>query len=350
MVDCDWGLDSGVLASAMPEELNDVFSPQKRPKNAKRRPGAAFRSPPFQREHVVEERLRNNACALQPQEERLWDDGFLQPYAAATAARRKVEMVPKEGQSGHASWRMSLVQVKNTCISLSLSAFSHQHFVQDDDRSMVEENFSAFSDFDSLDELSSVENDLSSVDNLVDDGDILAELATGWSEKMQVLQVEQISHTPKPRSRQRIISPPTAPSPVGGARARTEKTGLKACACKKSKCLKLYCDCFKDGEFCGSSCKCEGCINTEQHEEAWPENVTGKVGKMRAKKQPVVCGCTKTACLKKYCVCFASGKICGSECKCEGCMNSFESKPKAMQARSSGVKQLIREGAKATSV
>ena len=37
----------------------------------------------------------------------------------------------------------------------------------------------------------------------------------------------------------------------------------QACNCKKSKCLKLYCDCFSSGTTCGSSCKCQNCQNED---------------------------------------------------------------------------------------
>jgi hypothetical protein len=39
------------------------------------------------------------------------------------------------------------------------------------------------------------------------------------------------------------------------------------CNCKKSKCLKLYCDCFAKGEFCGKDCNCVGCANNEANQE-----------------------------------------------------------------------------------
>ena len=33
------------------------------------------------------------------------------------------------------------------------------------------------------------------------------------------------------------------------------------------------------------------------------------------------CRCKKSACLKKYCECFSAGVVCGGNCKCEGCKN-----------------------------
>jgi hypothetical protein len=34
------------------------------------------------------------------------------------------------------------------------------------------------------------------------------------------------------------------------------------CRCKRSKCLKLYCACFKAGNDCGEECICTDCANT----------------------------------------------------------------------------------------
>lgn len=45
----------------------------------------------------------------------------------------------------------------------------------------------------------------------------------------------------------------------GNAEANSKKT--KVCNCKRTKCLKLYCDCFASGELCGPDCNCFGCHN-----------------------------------------------------------------------------------------
>lgn len=39
------------------------------------------------------------------------------------------------------------------------------------------------------------------------------------------------------------------------------------CNCKKSRCLKLYCDCFRAGEFCGKDCNCCSCANVVENQE-----------------------------------------------------------------------------------
>ena len=48
-----------------------------------------------------------------------------------------------------------------------------------------------------------------------------------------------------------------------------QKEGKKKiiCNCKKSKCLKLYCDCFAAGEECGPECNCNDCCNQGNHPE-----------------------------------------------------------------------------------
>lgn len=43
--------------------------------------------------------------------------------------------------------------------------------------------------------------------------------------------------------------------------------GKTTCNCKKSKCLKLYCDCFALGQGCGPECNCTDCSNHEGNDE-----------------------------------------------------------------------------------
>ena len=44
----------------------------------------------------------------------------------------------------------------------------------------------------------------------------------------------------------------------------TKKT---TCNCKKSQCLKLYCDCFAYGLGCSPDCNCADCANLEGNEQ-----------------------------------------------------------------------------------
>ena len=40
------------------------------------------------------------------------------------------------------------------------------------------------------------------------------------------------------------------------------------CTCKKTHCLKMYCECFAAGKKCGEECGCVACKNTTEHEES----------------------------------------------------------------------------------
>jgi hypothetical protein len=105
----------------------------------------------------------------------------------------------------------------------------------------------------------------------------------------------------------------------------------KACRCMKSKCLKLYCECFANGEFC-IDCDCTDCSNIIGNEKEI-SNLFQTVEKKNPlalkflkkeseiKKQDVSCNCTKSNCNKKYCECFKIGQSCSDSCRCRTCNN-----------------------------
>jgi len=105
----------------------------------------------------------------------------------------------------------------------------------------------------------------------------------------------------------------------------------KNCSCKKSKCLKLYCECFANGINC-QGCSCSGCYNTKDHEEEIlkAKEAISEKNPMGSKRHfpesteiaTVSCNCSRSGCLKKYCQCFKSGKKCGTGCNCSGCKNN----------------------------
>ena len=47
----------------------------------------------------------------------------------------------------------------------------------------------------------------------------------------------------------------------------TSNEDTKVCKCSKSKCLKLYCECFQAGQICGNLCDCRNCQNTEENSQ-----------------------------------------------------------------------------------
>lgn len=127
-----------------------------------------------------------------------------------------------------------------------------------------------------------------------------------------------------------------------------ELTKRKPCNCTKSQCLKLYCDCFANGEFC-NGCNCVNCFNSLPHEkerqqailqclERNPQAFHPKIGKALkpvASGEPTPdsierrhtkgCNCKRSGCLKNYCECYEAKILCSNMCKCCGCKNYEES-------------------------
>jgi len=124
------------------------------------------------------------------------------------------------------------------------------------------------------------------------------------------------------------------------------------CNCKKSKCLKLYCECFILGLYC-DGCNCSPCFNNvanaeernkvmdslrEKNPSAFKPKIDynaadSEKDKVEKTKHMRGCNCSKTQCLKKYCECYQSSVLCTSLCKCTDCKNDdierLKKKPKS---------------------
>ncbi|TDG42215.1 hypothetical protein AWZ03_011353 [Drosophila navojoa] len=139
-----------------------------------------------------------------------------------------------------------------------------------------------------------------------------------------------------------ILKPPPLQAPASGAAAALDALGgsrRKHCNCSKSQCLKLYCDCFANGEFC-QDCTCKDCFNNLDYEVKREEAIRNCLERNPSAFKPKItapnsgdirlhnkgCNCKRSGCLKNYCECYEAKIPCSTMCKCVGCRN-MEDRP-----------------------
>eukprot|EP00127_Corallochytrium_limacisporum_P007117 Clim_evm36s242 gene=Clim_evmTU36s242 len=135
------------------------------------------------------------------------------------------------------------------------------------------------------------------------------------------------------------------------------------CNCFKSKCLKLYCECFAMGEYCNDRCQCLLCGNTGSYDrtsrfvaimqtwerkpkDAFQPKLAQILDREESSSKDVRtdllmnqssssidkdtsgvlglhkgCQCSRCHCLKNYCECFQAGVRCTDLCRCIDCKN-----------------------------
>ena len=125
----------------------------------------------------------------------------------------------------------------------------------------------------------------------------------------------------KPNNGQDVVLGKRGPStPVSSASAGSKRQCLdpehKPCNCRKSKCLKLYCECFARGVDCGAACSCV-CCNNLPHLDSIKQKAKQSIlhrnpsafrsrgsSENSTTSVPHGCNCRKSNCQKKYCECF----------------------------------------------
>lgn len=152
----------------------------------------------------------------------------------------------------------------------------------------------------SLDSIQSIEKNIDFDDNLMFHQDNHV--------SFDILQNEEPPQPPKaiPITTQDHVQTPS----------KKKKTG---CVCKKTGCLKLYCDCFSSGKLCTEECSCINCGNLAENKEEIANARCLRKNRLQGGEKK--CNCKKSTCQKKYCECFNAGRPCTPQCNCVGCHN-----------------------------
>ena len=124
------------------------------------------------------------------------------------------------------------------------------------------------------------------------------------------------------------ISPPHQVYMNNNIQQMSNKKPKIKCTCSKTGCKKKYCACYSSGINC-DGCECKDCENKPESGSNKVDNNQSKDGKLNylkeelisPKKQRIICNCTKSNCMKKYCECYKQGMNCNGLCRCLECKN-----------------------------
>ncbi len=299
--------------------------------NSRRRGDSSSSSSPSSSSSAMKEALLERARGLKtsPKNARLNNHDIL--YERAGSSSSTSNRIHGSNTAGDSSGFASLTMAAE---ALGYNN-SNKRRNKDNDNNNYDNNSNQQEEDKTVDELSKVQSKLTTLKNINhsshNSNNIHNNNSTNGSNKYGML-------SPNPSSLDVHGSHSTmSPQQVMGQQQQPNgtRTGPK-CNCKKSRCLKLYCDCFRVQEYC-FNCNCLDCANTiatdqerrdamasilERNKDAFKPRVHPTEG--ASSEHLTGCHCKRSACLKKYCECFTGMVACSKRCNCLECKNTPE--------------------------